>query len=75
MCSERVLDLGQSRTDDPVMYAGDVHSSMRSLVSGLPLLTRLELAGTNLAGQLEEEAPLTHRPEKCRGYAEDEKPK
>lgn len=70
---ERVLDLGQSRQDDPLMYTGDVHCNMRCLVSSLPLLTRLELAGTNLAGRLEEEVPVSHRPEKCRGYAEEEK--
>lgn len=56
------------------MYEGDVHGNMRYLISNLPLLTRLEIAGTNLAGRLED-IPVSHRPDKCRSTTEEEKNK
>jgi hypothetical protein len=49
----RVLDIGQSITDDPHRYPDDVKACMTLLLNGLPQLTHLDISGTNLAGRLE----------------------
>jgi hypothetical protein len=48
-----VLDIGQSLSEEPHFYPGDVTSCMAMLVSGLPNLTHLDISGTNLASRLE----------------------
>ena len=42
----------------------DPENQLRELVSGLPYLTWLDIAGTNLAGFLKPEC-VSHRPEKA----------
>ena len=46
----RALDISQCK-DGPVLYK-DAENQLRELVSGLPYLNWLDIAGTNLAGFL-----------------------
>ena len=57
----RALDLSQCK-DGPVLYK-EPENQLRELVSGLPYLHWLDIAGTNLAGFL---SPIhtSHKPEK-----------
>jgi len=52
--------MGRSITSDPVCY-DSVDQEMSFLMSNLPQLTWLEIAGTNLAGFVPQQTVL-HRP-------------
>jgi len=60
--SLRSLDVSQSLPDSQKkIYSGDIDGLMRTLLNSLPHLSRLDLAGTNLAGLLPP-IPISHRP-------------
>lgn len=59
--SLRVLDIAQ--TQAPFFYSGDITGSMSFLMSSLPLLSHLDISGTNLAGWISPEQ-TPHRPSK-----------
>ncbi len=62
----RALDVSQSK-DGPVLYRNP-ENHLRDLVSGLPYLNWLDIAGTNLAGFL---SPACHSHKTEKQYSDD----